>query len=130
LKKTKNFIVCLYGYARRTASLTHVPVSGAELQTSTQFNWREVETRGEEVFWLEVPHPDEVTKSEVRFSVSMRSGISTDKELKGHFSNFMIRTNLTAEYHNEEYLHARIDVLKRIIINMTALSWLWHHVIW
>jgi hypothetical protein len=40
-KKDRNFIVCLYGYARRTASLTH-----AELQTSTQFNWREVETRG------------------------------------------------------------------------------------
>jgi hypothetical protein len=42
--------------------------------------------------WLEVLPSGEVTKSEVHFSVSTRSEIPADKALKGHFSNFMTRT--------------------------------------
>jgi hypothetical protein len=48
--------------------------------------------------WLEVlPPPGEVTKSQVHLRVPTRSGIPADKELKGHFSNFMIRAHKKKE---------------------------------
>jgi hypothetical protein len=85
-----------------------------------------------EVLWLEVlPPPGEVTESQVHLRVPTRSGIPADKELKGHFSNFMIRTKekkekkeiasyRTAEFHNEEYLHARFVLL----MTMAVLIWI------